>query len=322
MKKSLVISTIATVLVVVVALTTATFAWFSTSQESKVSGDFQISSAGGAFRLFPFDVTDATAGTGTFSLNAISDFDLVEAVGTRTYNAAAMGAAVTLSEGGELETFNPSMPRDVLTWANNEGTSLPSTDFVAANTVDTGGISVTDIDCKPLVVRFQLDTSVTEGAEMLVKMKVSSAQATDASLQTARSVRFVLFGLPDTGDTSDAFVFGTDYQYMPSDTAEQVYPTPTYNSIAIADEYATDGGHEFNDGTAVIKAISSDEMKGIASTDMTNGKEFTTDPITMVYGDVMYCTLFLWFDGATMGDRAGDGQVAIEISFEQQKQAG
>ena len=321
MKKSLVISTIATVLVVVVALTTATFAWFSTSQESKVSGDFQISSAGGAFRLFPFDVTDATAGTGTFSLNAISDFDLVEAVGSRTYNAAAMGAAVELEEG-ELSTFNPSMPLDVLIWANNEGTTLPSTNFVAANTVDTGGISVTDIDCKPLVVRFQLDTTVTEGAEMLITMKVSSAQATDASLQTARSVRFVLFGLPDTGDTSDAFVFGTDYQYMPSDTAEQPYPTPTYNSVAIAEEYATDGGHVFNNGTAVIKGITSDEMKGIASTDMTNGKSFTTDPISMVYGDVVYCTLFLWFDGATMGDRAGDGQVSIEISFKQQQAQG
>ena len=321
MKKSLVISTIATVLVVVVALTTATFAWFSTSQESKVSGDFQISSAGGAFRLFPFDVTDATTGAGTFSLNAVSDFDLVEAVGNRTYNAAAMGAAVELEEG-ELSTFNPSMPRDVLTWANNEATTLPSTNFVAANTVDTGGISVTDIDCKPLVVRFQLDTTVTEGAEMLITMKVSSAQATDASLQTARSVRFVLFGLPDTGDTSDAFVFGTDYQYMPPDTAEQAYPTPTYNSVAIADEYATGGGHVFNNGTAVIKGIASDDMKGIASTDMTNGKSFTTDPISMVYGDVVYCTLFLWFDGATMGDRAGDGQVSIEISFKQQQAQG
>ena len=321
MKKSLVISTIATVLVVVVALTTATFAWFSTSQDSKVSGDFQISSAGGAFRLFPFDVTNATTGAGTFSLNAVSDFDLVEAVGTRTYNAAAMGAAVELEEG-ELSTFNPSMPLDVLTWANNEGTTLPSTNFVAANTVDTGGISVTDIDCKPLVVRFQLDTTVTEGAEMLITMKVSSAQATDASLQTARSVRFVLFGLPDTGDTSDAFVFGTDYQYMPPDTAEQAYPTPTYNSVAIADEYATGGGHVFNNGTAVIKGIASDDMKGIASTDMTNGKNFTTDPISMVYGDVVYCTLFLWFDGATMGDRAGDGQVSIEISFKQQQAQG
>ena len=321
MKKSLVISTIATVLVVVVALTTATFAWFSTSQDSKVSGDFQISSAGGAFRLFPFDVTDATTGAGTFSLNAVSDFDLVEAVGNRTYNAAAMGAAVELEEG-ELSTFNPSMPLNVLTWANNEATTLPSTNFVAANTVDTGGISVTDIDCKPLVVRFQLDTTVTEGAEMLITMKVSSAQATDASLQTARSVRFVLFGLPDTGDTSDAFVFGTDYQYMPPDTAEQAYPTPTYNSVAIADEYATGGGHVFNNGTAVIKGIASDDMKGIASTDMTNGKNFTTDPISMVYGDVVYCTLFLWFDGATMGDRAGDGQVSIEISFKQQQAQG
>ena len=321
MKKSLVISTIATVLVVVVALTTATFAWFTTSQESKVSGNFQISSAGGAFRIFPFDVTDATTGEGGFSLNAVSNFDLVEAVGTRTYNAAAMGAAVEL-EQGELSTFNPSMPRDVLTWANNAGITLPSTDFVAANANDAGGISVTDIDCKPLVVRFQLDTSVPEGAEMLIKMKVFSAQATDASLQTARSVRFVLFGLPDTDDNSDAFIFGTDYQYMSSDTQETTYDNPTYNSVNVATEYATGGDHVFNNGTALIKAISSDEMKGIASTDMTNGKEFTTDPISMVYGDVMYCTLFLWFDGATMGDRAGDGQVTIEISFEQQKQAG
>ena len=129
MKKSLVISTIATVPVVVVALTTATFAWFTTSQESKVSGDFQISSAGGAFRLFPFDVTDATAGTGTFSLNAVSDFDLGEAVGSRTYNAAAMGAAVTLDGDGALETFNPSMPLGVVMWAENEGTTFPSAKF-------------------------------------------------------------------------------------------------------------------------------------------------------------------------------------------------
>ena len=51
MKKSLVISTIATVLVVVVALTTATFAWFSTNSISETTSEFQVASTDNAITI-------------------------------------------------------------------------------------------------------------------------------------------------------------------------------------------------------------------------------------------------------------------------------
>ncbi len=52
MKKSLVISTIATVLVVVVALTTATFAWFTTSGVAETSSNFVVAQSGGNVDLY------------------------------------------------------------------------------------------------------------------------------------------------------------------------------------------------------------------------------------------------------------------------------
>ena len=58
MKKSLVITTIATILVIVVALTTATFAWFSSGDESNVTSSFTAQADNAAFSFSKWEGTD------------------------------------------------------------------------------------------------------------------------------------------------------------------------------------------------------------------------------------------------------------------------
>lgn len=126
MKKSMVVTTIAMILVVVVAITTATFAWFSVSTSATVDGQFTAASGSATINLL-----DPT-GKITYGSTAKADFDaaignmsnwgstlslgsstamqpLVPVVGS---TASASGAGADTGLGGTLATSNFNFATD------------------------------------------------------------------------------------------------------------------------------------------------------------------------------------------------------------------
>ena len=315
MKKSLVISTIATVLVVVVALTTATFAWFSTSETTVVGSSYHITAGESDFMIYPYSVVD-----NNFSATPSYDFDMIDGMGTYTYSAEQMNGSYS-SEGG---TFNATMPSAALAHKTDTRDGLPNTAFVAG-TQQGSQVNITSVTAMPLVSRFILSTGL-ETANLTITAKVSQETATREGVNAAKSLRFVLFGYSNAdGATTQSFIMGTPYNYFDDNT--DALKTGLYTIDGTAEELhaqytdANLAGYSIGRTNVVTKT---DETFSDAS--LTNiaagGVTIVSDPIAMQQGTDIYCTLYVWFDGETMNEGAGDGQINFEISFDDPTAAG
>ena len=301
MKKSLVISTIATVLVVVVALTTATFAWFSTGTDTTAGSDFTVSTGGGDFRIFPYELSDGGAGAaGAFAGSPVYTLDLVDGISTTTYNAGLLGATMT------GDTFNPTMPTTELTHYVNQA-GLPAINFAQATTA-TSGVTMTSNAAKPIVVRFILDTSLeTVNMKITATVKQVGDAATRSSVEAAQNIRFVLFGYSDADDTTtQSFVFATPYKTFANAAASGNVASPDYQP---ADLSAYDLGR-----TQVVKKVDA-TFESASLTNIVSGVTQESGEIAMMQGTDVYCTLYVWFDGETMDEGASDGSINFTLEF-------
>lgn len=302
MKKSLVISTIATVLVVVVALTTATFAWFSTGTDTTAGSDFTVSTGGGDFRIFPYELSDGgTGAAGAFAGSPVYTLDLVDGIGTTTYNAGLLGATMT------DDTFNPTMPTAQLTHYVNQ-TGLPAINFAQATNATTGGVTMTSNTAKPIVVRFILDTSLeTVNMKITATVKQVGDAATRSSVEAAQNIRFVLFGYSDADDTTtQSFVFATPYNTFANTTESGNVASPDYQPANLS---AYDLGR-----TQVVKNVDA-TFESASLTNIVSGVTQESGEIAMMQGTDVYCTLYVWFDGETMDEGASDGSINFTLEF-------
>ena len=316
MKKSLVISTIATVLVVVVALTTATFAWFSTSETTVVGSSYHITAGESDFMIYPYSVAE-----NNFSATPSYDFDMIDGMGTYTYSAEQMSGSYS-AEGG---TFNATMPSAALAHKTDDRDGLPNTPFVAG-TQQGSQVNITSVTAMPLVSRFILSTGL-ETANLTITAKVYQETATREGVAAAQSLRFVLFGYStaDNDATTQSFIMGTPYKYFKDNTDSLKIGLYTIDGTAeeLHAQYTDADLAGYNIGrTNVVKKT--DETFSAASTTniAAGGVTIDSDPIAMKQGTDIYCTLYVWFDGETMNEGAGDGQINFEISFDDPTAAG
>ena len=317
MKKSLVISTIATVLVVVVALTTATFAWFSTSETTVVGSSYHITAGESDFMIYPYSVVD-----NNFSATPSYDFDMIDGMGTYTYSAEQMNGSYS-SEGG---TFNATMPSAALAHKTDTRDGLPATAFVTGTQQGSSQVNITSVTAMPLVSRFILSTGL-ETANLTITAKVSQETATREGVAAAKSLRFVLFGYSTADDdaTTQSFIMGTPYKYFKDNTDDLKTGLYTIDGTAEAlhAQYtdANLAGYNMGRTNVVTKTdatFSAASLTNIAA----GGVTIASDPIAMQQGTDIYCTLYVWFDGETMNEGAGDGQINFEISFDDPTAAG
>lgn len=129
MKKSMVVTTIAMILVVVVAITTATFAWFSVSTSATVDGQFTAASGSATINLldptskitygsttkadFDSAIGNMSNWGSTLSLGSSSAMQpLVPVVGS---TVSVSGAGADTGLGGALETSNFNFATDAFT---------------------------------------------------------------------------------------------------------------------------------------------------------------------------------------------------------------
>ena len=322
MKKSLVISTIATVLVVVVALTTATFAWFSASQGATVGSSFTLASAGGGVSVYMWNAT--TGSTGAYELNPASGTNdtptpLGTYLGTYDWASGEAGGAFTAGDGTNATTdYNPLMPRAQIggiydAAANVDGatstaqvstTGLPNIPFVSAQQ-SGAGISVQSITARPVVARFQLVAGFAQ-TDATITVRISIDEGSTSLDQTAaRNVRFVLIGQQANRDSVAAahpdFIIGTNYNYINGATVGSV-TGPDYQSVTIPANTENTRSVTVNPSTITVQSPSS-----------------TTLEFSMVDSVPLECVLYMWIDGQNVTSAAARGQFdfAVEISGEE-----
>ena len=311
MKKSLVITTIATVLVIVVALTTATFAWFSTSATTTVSGEYTVSTGGGDFRIFAWDKA-----TSDYGVDATYALDIATFGNSYNFDTDTMGGTLTDT------TINPTLPIGTLDGIFN---GMTSNNFIAA-TQETSGVNVTDYQAKPIYAKFLLNTKL-DTTNLKITINITSTNVSRATIYAINNLNFVLIGKSATDSAAtQSFVIGTTYSYYDGAvSAEGVIATATYEAAVKSETVEAYSERNLSDYANVVnndfktnlQAVTLDSFRtGVDSTP--NKVALTSDAIAMTSATEIECVLFVWFDGDEMTESASDGGFKFEISFAKQ----
>lgn len=314
MKKSLVISTIATVLVVVVALTTATFAWFTAGSVSQATAEFTISTAGGTIQITPWDKTQNSYAAAPYSGGTAMPLGGYDQ--SYEFSLAASNGATKDPSTNALNGYKPLVPKEELTEEVTDETvtgeqGLPGINFINAQQQGSK-INVINTDARPVVARFRLDTiKNTVNAQIVVTLEVPGGAPT-TSYTAANNFKFVLFGVSAApGENAQSFTFGTNYSYVTNQDDTEISAagevTPKYVPVKFTETLT---------GSAIEDAA---EFGTINSGN--NRKEVTLD-FKMTAGVAVDCYLYVWLDGQNATNTSSDGKVNFTLNFRDRDASG
>lgn len=307
MKKSLVISTIATVLVVVVALTTATFAWFTASSVSQATAEFTVSTAGGSIQITPWDKTQNGYAAAPYSGGTAMPLGGYDQ--SYEFSLAASNGATDDTSTNALNGYKPLVPKEELTTAVTDASvtgeqGLPGINFINAQQ-NGSQINVINTDARPVVARFRLDTiKDTVNAQIRVTLAVPDSAPT-TSYTAANNFKFVLFGISAApGANAQSFTFGTNYSYVTGPADAEISAggkiTPTYHPVAFTETLT---------GNAIEDAA---EFGTINSGNRT---QTVTLDFKMTAGVAVDCYLYVWLDGQNATNTSSAGEVNFTLNF-------
>ena len=314
MKMSLVISTIATVLVVVVALTTATFAWFTTSGVANTSTNFTVAQSGGAVDLFTWNKTLPVPGFNGAPILESEEMELGQYTESYEWDAEFADGAYTPGDNSNAQTaYRPLMPTKILDSSVEDTETgqigLPNINFVAAEERTGGQIKLTNVSVKPVVARFQLQTGFASTTAKLQLTVSIPASPTQNDVNAGKDVRIVIIGTSETPSTkAQSFMFGTSYQYI-TNAPTQIIPdpdnsliTPAYSSYEIADA-----------NTSETNVVTNVNLSSFTTTTKSIQKTLS---FQMTGGVPVDCVMYIWLEGneTEIGSSTGNFTIALNIT--------
>ena len=308
MKKSLVITTIATMLVIVVALTTATFAWFSTSTVSTVNNNFNVSPSDSAVSIYRWKPEQgATAGayeatplTANWTIGAGGDYEWDYATAT---TAGSANDAYTLLMPTK-EILGNEFASNTGDTANKDG--LPSVNFFRAQKSNATQDKVTAINVHPVAVRFRL---MPGKSDMTIKATITvnvAAGATSKDYLAAQAARVLLIGKTEATATEETpnIMIATNYKYSTGVSA--------VDDVLTSASYSTTNYSQTLTGSDLIGILDTSVItSGTAAVNSaTSALQFSADPT-----NALDCVLYIWFDGGTASDSAALGAITVSVDF-------
>lgn len=323
MKKSLVITTIATVLVIVVALTTATFAWFSTSATTQTTSDFTVSSTSAAITISRWKPgTGAANGayegplTSAWILGNSSAADYEYAY---TDGGAVKGEGATPSTSYALLAPTEEISATKYDNATDNKRGLPSVPFATA-TSDGGTVTIGGTTLHPVAVRFRLSASQYKATKVVASIKISvpGSGATSQDYEAANAARVVLMGV--NGDASvehQDFTIATNYNYI---TSTSSYATALKEFTAAGDTAVNSGKEVVGEETLTINGTET-AIVGVVNPELITqyGDTSTSAASTIAFkaeAGVFYdCVLYIWIDGVVADDNAALGRFTVAVNF-------
>ena len=323
MKKSLVITTIATVLVIVVALTTATFAWFSASSNNEVTSSFTAQTSNAVFTFYPW-----SSGNNQYDYaNGSSSLDLTQF--TTLDTNTGHGGFITIENMKPyvpFETINADTP--VVMTGNWAG--LPGEEFYTAQ--DTNG-QLTDAYKTPTnsaaadvtaqianagfanVARFELVNGKSVAKNVDISITITG-KGNSPDVAVAEEMRVILIGVP-SGDNDGAkpFIVGTEYvsggdPAVWSDSfAEGSYVS---NNTASYSTFTTGGGY----ANLITPASMNRDPNGTLTYSFPYKiADSTFSGISIKAGASYDVYLYIWLDGSEITDGGAGGAVDLKINF-------
>ena len=325
MKKSLVISTIATVLVVVVALTTATFAWFSTNSVSETTSEFQVASTDNAITIQRWLPADSGV-SGAYENPLTAPWTIGDG-SAPNYEYALTGTASVKGDGATAATaYSLLAPTAKLntTTVNTATTKygLPGVYFFSAT---QNGSEITDLQqqLRPVAVRFAISANsfAKTKAVASVTVSVNADGAAPADFNAAQNARVYLECMPQDGATTDsqAIKVATTYKYVAD--PENAYTTQVEDTITSTAGGAVESGAESAqtaEGTTLVLDTTNSSLVANVDTSIIKG-EVTTSATSVVFsmeqGAMYDCVLYIWIDGLTANDTAASGAFSVAVEF-------
>ncbi|MDD7350868.1 MAG: hypothetical protein PUG90_01605 [Clostridia bacterium] len=258
MKKSMLLSTIAMIVVVVVALSTATFAWFSSTQSATISGTTTITATK------EFTVR-------TWQTNAWADTDTIQLNATTVTALAPMGTGLGMVTEGDTVDDNVNIS-PALAWFTTDksyttGAKSKSKAYTTAALANKGidGGSMANVSS------FQLAPVAAAGATAAFDIKLDIAGVTADDLKTLNAINVVL-EISSYDNTNAAEYYGTTYK-VGDNGVEAGSPTDGVAEVTTIGEAA-------KKGTAGAPATN---LKADAVTSLTGGTiTAITDPATQI----------------------------------------
>lgn len=312
MKKSLVITTIATVLVIVVALTTATFAWFSTSSAANIENTFAVAASGSGADIYRWSRAANNyegVATTTWELGSYNtDFEWT-----------SPGNAIT-GTAGNVTGYNPLMPQAILSDAVDGTTGLPNINFVYAsnqqNTANNPASIASDADSKlhPIAVRFLL-VPTYDSTTVTITATVEIDDATvRANIDAAKAFRFAIIGTPSSpaSATNQEFTFATNYKYLTNGFTFDTEADPD-NTIDTSDY--SDSGYVSTAAGAAATATSIVSVANYSTMSSTTTELAQTISFQATSASQYDCVMYIWFDGSVVTNSTSNGSVSFTLGF-------
>lgn len=298
MKKSMLLSTIAMIVVVVVALSTATFAWFTVSSTAAITSDFNVE----ATRDFIIKTYD-TAWTITDQIDISSDK-------LRTVAPiAALDTATQVGKGSEGVDGAPVYnTNDAWYSVSTEGGAWKKDTFTGYTIAELTADSAALATVKP----FQLalaDSTATGTANFTIDLTINGQ--TLADFNAIKSVNVVLM-IESYADSSVTYV-GTQYNVQKT------------NTDGVADADVTVPGAD-----ATLASTPHEQYKAVTTTGLTadvSGSLETykvdTTALKISYngtcsftaGEFKLVTAFIWLDGYQAADEIMGKVVTVNVGI-------
>lgn len=335
MKKSLVITTIATVLVIVVALTTATFAWFSASNETTATGIFTAQSTNAEFMFYPY-------------LSNNNGYDYTNGQTLLDFSTATVPAQDSDRLFGvfTLDNMRPYVPNAVINNSltpvtissadSNTWAGLPGATFYTG-TINTAGDKLSKAYNSatkfseyatagaPNIARFELYNPTTGDGASAKQLNVTfsiQGQGNAADIGVGNAIRFVMIGMPSSAgqisganSAGKAFIIGTEYNYggatVSSAASEVDYDGDAATLVQTDDYNVFTGGDTPNGNYVNLAAV---ETMGTNASGLI---EYTFEDTAMQIspGASYEVYLYIWMDGTLVTDGSRGGVVQITIDF-------
>ncbi len=306
MKKSLVITTIATVLVIVVALTTATFAWFSTSQAANITNEFAVATSGSGADVYRWSTVEKN-----YEATPVAEWAMGTYSGDYEWTTN-VGKAISGTPGA-VTGYNPLLPENKIAGTEFDGTNgLPSVTFLYADNQQTSGSATVPSDgfgLHPVAVRFLLAPTYDKTQVTITATVSVPAGPSRADLDAAKAFRFVMIGKGNgaAGVAAQDFVFATNYKYLIDSK------TPAQGTIGTADY--VDAGITATGADNVATATEIVAVADNSTISTTNTSVASTITFKATSSRQYDCVLYIWYDGTVVNNTTSSGTVTFNLSF-------
>ncbi|MGN0771424.1 MAG: hypothetical protein ACI4MI_02435 [Christensenellales bacterium] len=311
MKKSMLLTTIAMIVIVVVALSTATFAWFTSHQSSTIKGTMTIQTGRDIF----VSVWNSTASTWDLTDEIVLDQTAVAPFAPKatvgTYVAHGTTTAVGFTYNNDTNWFTATKD-DGVAYSGFASYGLDD----AANTdpnVTTSGLKV-------VAKTFQIaKASIQDPKDIKISIDLSTPGLSQNDLDAMRATKVVLVvtSYDETGAKGATAFYGTQYNYDGNDLTDSTGENlKTPDAKAVVDGVLDTADNLVENSTTVVTNLAVAEAANtewkITSGDTGLFKNITNN-ISYTTGYTYEITAFIWLDGFAAVDTMAAKQVSINI---------